>query len=204
MSVLPTRPDPRSRPRRSAWWRRHLGTVVVLAAVALLALACGDDSQPDAVSWRNVELDVPDGWYVFEEEADRLSLSNQDIGIGEVVGTPADWPDGDVVAMFFTYEPGTLPGDWRDLLERLDAEVETDDAIVLPGDVPATRLIYRYETEGVITREMVVVIPSRAIVLLAQPVPGPGDTDVSDIFLEYLETMMGVLESATFGAPLLD
>lgn len=202
MSLLP--PRPRSRPRRRTRSRHHLGVAVVLAAIALVVLGCGDDSQPDAVSWRNVEFDVPDGWYVFEEEEDRLSLSNQDIGIGEVVGTPADWPDGDVVAMFLTYEPGTLPGDWRDLLDRLDAEVETDDSLVLPGDVPATRLIYRYETEGVVTREMVVVIPSRAIVLLAQPVPAPGDTDVSDVFLDYLDTMMGVLESASFGAPLLD
>jgi hypothetical protein len=183
---------------------RRLPRLAALLAVLVLVAACGSSDQPDTVSWRNVELDLPDSWYLFEEEADRLSISNQDIGIGDVVGTPADWPDGDVVAMFFTYEPDTLPDDWRDLLERLDAEVETDTGLVLQGDVPATQLIYRYETEGVLTREMVVVIPSRSIVLLAQPVPAPGDTDVSEVFLRYLEDMMGVLESATFGAPLLD
>jgi hypothetical protein len=183
---------------------RRLVVLVVLLSFAVLASACGSSSQPSSVTWRNVELDLPDGWYLFEEESDRLSISNQDIGIGEVVGTPADWPDGEVVAMFFTYEPNTLPSDWRDLLGRLDAEVETDAGLVLEGDVPATQLIYRYETEGVLTREMVVVIPSRSIVLLAQPVPGPGDTDVSEVFLRHLDDMMGVLESATFGAPLLD
>lgn len=183
---------------------RRLPLLAALLAVLVLATACGSSAQPDTVSWRNVELDLPDGWYLFEEEADRLSISNQDIGIGDVVGTPEDWPDGDVVAMFFTYEPDTLPDDWRDLLERLDAEVETDTGLVLQGDVPATQLIYRYETEGVVTREMVVVIPSRSIVLLAQPVPTPADTDVSGVFLDYLDEMMGVLESATFGAPLLE
>jgi hypothetical protein len=183
---------------------RRVTVVAVVLAMALLAVACGSSSQPASVTWRNVELDLPDGWYLFEEEDDRLSISNQDIGIGDVVGTPNDWPEGDVVAMFFTYEPDTLPDDWRELLERLDAEVETDTGLVLQGDVPATQLIYRYETEGVLTREMVVVIPSRSIVLLAQPVPAVGDTDVSEVFLRYLDDMMEVLETATFGAPLLD
>ena len=183
---------------------RRLPALAALLTVLLLAAACGSSDQPGSVSWRNVEMDLPDGWYLFEEEADRLSISNQDIGIGDVAGTPNDWPDGEVVAMFFTYEPDTLPSDWRDLLEQLDAEVETDTQLVLEGEVPATQLIYRYETEGVVTREMVVVIPSRSIVLLAQPVPAPGDTDVSEVFLRHLDDMMGVLESATFGAPVLD
>lgn len=172
--------------------------------LALLAAACGADSQPGEVTWRNVELQLPDGWFLFEEEADRLSISNQDIGIGDVVGQPNERPEGDVVAMFFTYEPDTVPDDWRELLARLDAEIETDARLTLAGAVPATQLIYRYETEGVLTREMVVVIPSRAIVLLAQPVPPPGSDDQSEVFLAYLDDFMGVLESATFGAPVLD
>ena len=186
------------RPRRAT-----LLAVLCLGVLGLALSACSS-GQPSTVTWRNVELELPDGWYLFEEEEDRLSISNQDIGIGDVVGTPADWPDGDVVAMFFTYEPETLPDDWRELLARLDAEIETDASLVLQGDVPATQLIYRYETEGVLTREMVVVIPSRSIVLLAQPVPTPADDDVSDVFLAYLDEMMRVLESATFGAPVLD
>lgn len=184
--------------------RRHATSLVVLCFGVLAVLSACSSNQPSSVTWRNVVLELPDGWYLFEEEADRLSISNQDIGIGDVVGTPADWPDGDVVAMFFTYEPETLPADWRELLARLDAEIETDTSLVLQGDVPATQLIYRYETEGVITREMVVVIPSRSIVLLAQPVPTPADDDVSDVFLVYLDEIMAVLDSATFGAPLLD
>lgn len=178
--------------------------VAGLLVLAVFLAACGSGNQPDAVTWRNVGLPLPVDWYVFEEEADRLSLSNQDIGIGDVAGQPNDWPEGDVVAMFFTYEPGVAPDDWRRLLDQLDAEIETDDRLTLAGDVPATRLIYRYETAGVQTREMVVVIPSRSIVLLAQPVPPPGSTDQTEVFLAYLDDFMGVLESATFGAPVLD
>lgn len=189
---------PLLRPRRATWL-----VALCLGVLVLVLSACSSD-QPSSVAWRNAELELPDGWYLFEEEEDRLSISNQDIGVGDVVGTPADRPDGDVVAMFFTYEPETLPDDWRELLARLEAEIETDASLVLQGDVPATQLIYRYETEGVVTREMVVVIPSRSIVLLAQPVPAPGDDDVSDVFLAYLDEMMGVLESATFGAPVLE
>jgi len=183
--------------------RRYLG-VAVLVLLAAVLTACGGSNQPSAVEWRNVEMDLPDQWYLFEEEADRLSISNQDIGIGDVGGQPDDWPEGDVVAMFFTYEPSTRPDDWRQLLDQLDAEIETDNQIRLQGEVPATQLIYRYETEGVLTREMVVVIPSRAIVLLAQPVPPPGSADQTEVFLAYLDDFMGVLESAVFGAPVLD
>ena len=184
--------------------RSTAAVLLVLGVLALALAACTGSNQPDSVSWRNVDMDLPDGWYLFEDETDRLSISNQDIGIGDVVGTPADWPDGDVVAMFFTYEPDTLPADWRDLLGRLGAEIETDTSLTLQDEVPATQLIYRYETEGVRTREMVVLIPSRSIVLLAQPVPSPADEDVTEVFLAYLDEMMGVLESASFGAPLLD
>ncbi len=181
---------------------RRVSAVVALLAVTLAA--CGGTDQPASVEWRNVEMDLPDQWFLFEEEADRLSISNQDIGIGDVAGEPNEWPEGDVVAMFFTYEPNTRPDDWRELLEQLDAEIETDNQLRLDGEVPATQLIYRYETEGVLTREMVVVIPSRAIVALAQPVPPPGSADQTEVFLAYLDDFMGVLESAVFGAPVLD
>lgn len=178
--------------------------LLLLVATAMLVIACGGGNQPSSVSWRNVEMQLPADWYVFEDEEDRLSVSNQDIGIGEDPETPREQPEGDTVAMFFTYEPNTFPDDWREFVEQQDAELESDDQIVLQGDVPATRLIFSFVTDGTPTREMVVVIPSRAIVLLAQPVPGPGDDDAPEVFLEYLEDFLGVLESAEFGAPVLD
>jgi hypothetical protein len=175
-----------------------------MVAIAMFVAACGGGDQPSSVEWRNVELQLPDGWYVFEDEEDRLSISNQDIGISEDPDTPRERPEGDTVAMFFTYEPTTVPDDWREFVQQQDAELESDDQLVLQGDVPATRLIYRLVTDGVPTREMVVVIPSRSIVLLAQPVPSIGEEDAPEVFLEYLEDFLGVLETAEFGAPVLD
>ena len=178
---------------------------LVLILSAIFVVACGGGgNQPSSITWRNVEMELPEGWYVFEEAEDRLSISNQDIGVGDDPDVPRELPEGDTVAMFFTYEPGTFPDDWRRFVEQQDATLESDDQIVLQGEVPATRLIFSFVTDGIPTREMVVVIPSRSIVLLAQPVPGPGEDDAPEVFLEYIEDFLGVLESAEFGAPVLD
>lgn len=175
---------------------------VAMAVVALVLTACG---QPDSVTWRNVTVDVPDGWYVIEREDTRLSLANADIGPTEPDEPARQQPEGPVVAMWFTYEPNTLPDDWRRYVEQQDATLESDDQIHLGGDeVPATRLVFSYTTNEIPTREMVVVIPSRAIVVLAQPVPRPGDNDAPDVFLDHIATFLEVLETAEFGAPVLD
>jgi hypothetical protein len=175
----------------------------LLVLLAVTALGCGRDNQPSAVEWRNVTVPVPDDWYVFEEADTRLSISNQDIG---PEATRDGAPEGDepVVAMFFTYEPMTAPADWRRYVEEQDATLEVDDRLVLDGEVPATRLVFSYVTDGVPLREMVVVIPSRSIVVLSQPVPAVGDTSGPDVFLANVETFMEVLEGARFGAPVLD
>ena len=174
----------------------------VVVALALALTACG---QPSSVSWRNVTVDVPDGWYVIEQEDTRLSIANADIGPTEV-GEPArEQPEGPVVAMWFTYEPNTLPDDWRRYVDDQDATLESDDQIHLgAGDVPATRLVFSYTTNDIPTREMVVVIPSRAIVVLAQPVPRPGETGAPEVFLDHIQTFLEVLDTAEFGAPVLD
>ena len=183
---------------------RSLWVIPVVAALTVLAAACGGSSQPGSVEWRNLDLELPDGWYLFEEEDDRLSISNEDIGPGDVAGEPSEQPDGDVVAMFFTFEPNTLPDDWRAFVEQQGGEVETDRSLELNDDVPATQLIFSYESNGVPTREMVVVIPSRSVVVLAQPVPLPGDTDAPDVFMEYLDDFLGVIETADLGPPVLE
>lgn len=173
----------------------------VLAGAALLLTACG--GQPSSVSWRNVTFEVPDGWYVFEEETTRLSLSNADIG-PEAIRSADDAPDEDVVAIFFTYEPSASPDDWRRYAEQQEATIEVDEQIQLGEGVPATRLVFEYDTLGTAMREMVVVIPSRHIVALAQPVPRSGQQDGPEVFLDYRERFDDILESAVFGPPLTD
>lgn len=177
-----------------------VGLLLVLAAIAV---GCGSGNQPSAVEWRNVTVRLPDGWYVFEEADTRLSISNQDIG-PEAMRDGVPDNDAPVVAMFFTYEPSTQPGDWRRYVEEQDATLEVDDRLELDGEVPATRLVFSYVTDGVPLREMVVVIPSRSIVVLSQPVPAIGDTSGPDVFLDHVETFVRVLEEARFGAPVLD
>ncbi len=174
----------------------------LLLAVALLVAGCGP---PSSVTWRNVTLQVPDGWFVVEEADTHLSLANADIGPTELGEPPRDPPEGPVVGMFLTYEPHALPQDWREYVEEQDATLESDDQIELGGgEVPATRLVFSYTTNDVPTREMVVVIPSRHIVVLAQPVPTPGETDAPEVFLDHVETFLDVLETAEFGRPVID
>lgn len=175
----------------------------ILLLVAAAAVGCDGGNQPSSVEWRNVTVPVPDGWYVFEEADTRLSISNQDIGPEAPLEGVAD-VDEPVVAMFFTYEPRTQPDDWRRYVEEQDATLEVDDRLELDGEVPATRLVFSYVTDDVPLREMVVVIPSRSIVVLSQPVPSVGDTSGPDTFLVHIETFMQVLEEARFGAPVLD
>lgn len=172
--------------------RRHLS----LLLLALLLVACGDGNQPSSVRWRNIAVPVPDGWYVVEETPTRLSLASHDLG------DPEAELEGDVLAMYFTYEPGTAPDDWRRFVEQQDATLETDDRLALAGEVPATRLLFSHTTLGVPTREMVVLIPSRSVVVLAQPVPQPG-SDAPEVFLRHVETFLDVLTGASFGAPQL-
>jgi hypothetical protein len=146
-------------PCRAPW-------LLPLVLLALLLAACGDDG---TVQWRDATLEVPEGWTVFEEEETRLSMAN--VPLGQDAERPEDRPDGDVVGMFFTHEPGTTPGKWRDFIEgREDATIETDQAIEIDG-VPATQLIYQHRSGEEITREMAVVVPAREIEIFVQPVP---------------------------------
>ncbi|MCC5947088.1 MAG: hypothetical protein JJT89_01420 [Nitriliruptoraceae bacterium] len=192
---------------------RLVGRVSLALVLALVLGACGggSGSQPSSVEWRNVQMDLPGGWYLVEEEETRLSLSNRDINMGgepltdeEIAAGPPEDDESGTVGMFFTFEPNTTPDDWRRFVEQQEATLESDQRIELQGEVPATQLIYAYVTDGVPTREMVTVIPSRQIVVLSAPFPGPGDEDGPDIFLDYIDEFIGVLESASFGAPVLD
>lgn len=174
-------------------------TLVVLAVASMIIAGCS--GSPSEVSWRNMQVPIPDGWHVFEATDDRLSIANVDFAS---LADAGEVPDDDVVAMFFTHEPATLPNDWRSLLTVRDAHLETDDRLELGDEIPATRLIFSFMSAGVPTREMVVLVPSRELVVLAQPVPRPGQTDGPEVFMDQLGVFMDVLEGMWFGRPVVD
>ncbi len=184
--------------------------LIVLLVVAVVWLsACG--GQPSAVEWRNVTVPVPEGWFVVEQAAGHLSLSNVDLAPEELFGAAPSSGDAEasdereIVGMFFTYEPDTLPADWLRYVDEQGATLESNDQIWLDDDeVPATRIVFSYESAGIPTREMVVVIPSRGIVVLNQPIPAPGDRDAPEVFLRHVDTFVEVLRASSFGVPLLD
>ena len=182
--------------------------ILLLVALSLVLTACGGGNQPSSVTWRNVTLQMPDGWYVFEEEETRLSISNADIGPEAMRGADPDDDEAelpnDVVAMFFTFEAQASPAAWRAYAEQQDATVESDEQILVGEDVPATRIVMNYVTDDVPLREMVVVVPSRGIVVLAQPVPRAGQQDGPEVFLDYVDTFIEVLDTAQFGAPVME
>lgn len=179
--------------------RRSSSLVAVLLAASVLLIGCGSDD--GAVAWRDARLQTPDGWVVFDQEETRLSLAN--VPLGPLLEEQGVQPEGDVVAMFFTHEPGVTPTDWRDFATANDVVIERDEATEV-GGVPATRFHLRDPEGGsgqTLTREMVVVIPSREVVLLAQPVPALGDDDVTDVFDRHLAAFEQVLDSLRWGAP---
>jgi hypothetical protein len=167
---------------------------LAVVVLTLLLVACGDDG---GAQWRDASFEVPEGWSVFEEEETRFSMANEPLG---EEFDPDERPEGDIVGMFFTHEPGTIPDDWREFVEgRDDAEIESDTAIELDG-VPATRIIYSHRSGEERTREMAVIIPAREIVVFAQPVPEQGDPSGPDMFMRHLETFNAVLDSIEWGA----
>lgn len=166
---------------------------LLVAILALVVAACGP-SDTGTQDWRGLTLDLPEGWIVFERSPTLLSVANAPLG--EEAGDPGDR----VVAAQFTYDPGTTPDDWRDFVEEQDGELEADTAVTL-DEVPARKLVFSYTTGGTPTREMVVVVPSRGVVVLMQPVPFKGQRDAPQIFLDHLEQFEAILTSIRFGAP---
>lgn len=174
----------------------------LLTVLVALLVGCGGDD--GAIAWRDAQMQLPEGWVVFEEEDSRLSLANVPLGqlVEDTDGQP-EQPDGDVVAMFFTHQPGVGPGEWRDYAEDREVEVEVDRAVEV-GGVPGTRFQFLDPSGGsgeTATRELVVVVPSREVVLLAQPVPGLGDDDVTGVFDRAVDTFDEVIDSIGWGAP---
>lgn len=162
-------------------------------AIALLFLvACqgGDTS----LAWRDLHVTPPTGWIVFESSDSVLGMANAPLGADGVRGARA-------LGAQFTWEPDTVPQDWRDLVTLLGGTIEEDESIDLDG-VPGTRLVYRWESEGIPTREMVVLLPARGVVILLQPVLELGERDGPERFDENRSVFDEILASIDFGAPM--
>lgn len=163
-----------------------------LVAVALLA-ACGGGGSGGTVSWRDLDLVLPDGWEEYQRGDDLLYVADGETG---EEGDPGDL----TVAAQFLVEDGPSADVQRAFLEREDATVETDQQVEIDG-VPATKLVYAFTTNGVPTREMVVVVPSRDLTVLLQPVPVQGQQDAPEVFLDNVDDFEAILDSIDFGAP---
>lgn len=167
--------------------------VTLLVVLLLVVAGCGP-SAGGAQEWRGLDLVLPDGWEVFERRDTLLSAA--DGPLGEEAGDVGERR----VAAQLTYDPSTSADDWRALVRAEGGEVELDERISVDG-APATKLVYRWVTNGVPTREMIVVVPSRSIAMLFQPVPVAGQTDAPEVFLEHVDDFESILASIDLGAP---
>ena len=173
---------------------RRLAGVVAAALVVLLS-ACGSDG--GVQSWRGLELELPAGWEVYERRDNLLTAA--DAPLGE---EPGDAGEREVIAQL-TYDPSSSADDWRGLVTAEGGELEVDEQFQVDG-VPATRLVWSWVTNGIPTREMVVLLPSRSLVMLFQPAPRADQTDAPEVFLEHREQFDAILESIDLGAPVED
>lgn len=175
--------------------------LLVLLVVGLTAcVGGGGGSGP--MEWRDLDLVVPSGWQVLDQRADLLLIANRDLRADDIEATPSLPQDPDAnnaVAVQFTTD-GTNADAWRGLIEAEGGEVESDRRIQLDG-IPATSITFSWVTNNVPTREQVVIVPSRELVILLQPVPVQGQQTGPDVYLRHVEEFQSILDSLDFGAP---
>jgi hypothetical protein len=159
--------------------------------LAVLAGACS--SSADTVRWRGLTVSLPTGWTAFEQTDTVLGIADAQLDSAGDRGARG-------LAVQFTHEPRTAAQDWRDLIEQEGGTLEVDEDLDLDG-VPSTRLVFSWVTNGVPTREMVVVVPARGIVILLHPVVQLGETDGPQRFLDNRDVLDTILAGINVGAP---
>lgn len=174
---------------------RRWSSALVAAFVLLAVTACGGGE--GSLSWRDLTLELPDGWSVFEEADTRLGLSNVPLDQFAESDRP---PTGDVIAVSLMHGSGANPGGWRDDAAERGVVVERDEAIEV-GGVPATRFVLFDDTSDSPRRELVVVVPSRQVVLLATPVTPVGSTEGPEVYDRAAGTLDALVASIRWGAP---
>lgn len=181
-------PAPRTHDRRSI----RLFWAAVVGMLALVA-ACGGDDR--AVAWRDLDLRLPDGWVVLDDQEGALYVA--DGPPGEEPGEPGEQE----VGVQFQTDASTAD-DWRELVAAGDGTLERDEAITV-DDLPATLLEFSFpgSAGNPPTREQVVLVPSRSLVVLSQAVPVQGQEDGPEVFDAHAEDFDALRESIDFGAP---
>ena len=176
---------------------------IVLTLVAMLLVGCGGGGGgAGPVAWRDLDLVVPTGWQVLDQRGDLLLIANRDLRADDIEATPSlpqDPEANDAVAVQFVTDSGSA-GAWRGLIEAEGGDIEADRRIQVDG-VPATSITFTWTTNDVPTREQVVVVPSRELVILLQPVPVQGQRSGPDVYLRHVEEFQAILDSVDFGAP---
>jgi hypothetical protein len=97
--------------------------------------------------------------------------------------------------------PGVLPDDWRANVAARGAELESDEGILIAGDVPATQLVLRDTVDGTPVREVLLVVASRGLVIAVIPRLSPGDQDGPELLLESLDDVRGLLDEVELAPP---
>ncbi len=168
-----------------ARWRRGLAALLLPLVVA----ACGGSSE---ITWPGLRLQLPAGWEVLEQSPDRLVLADHLAAEGERG-----------VLVTFLRVPGTLPDDWRDTVAERGAELESDEGVLISGDVPATQLVLRDTVDGIPVREVLLVVASRGLVIAITPRVQQGDQDGPELLLESLDAVRGLLDEVELAPPVL-
>ena len=169
--------------------------MAVAACLVLLLTACSSEVAPGGVvEWRELTVDLPADWV----ETNRTDTS---LSVGDGPGSVEPGERGELFVLTqFTIEPGTTADDWRAFVEQQDATLERDTTTTVDS-LPATLIQYSFTTNDIPTRERIVIVPSRDLVLLQQPVPMQGETAGPEWFDEHVDEFDALLEGIRFGAP---
>jgi hypothetical protein len=159
----------------------RLRGAVAATVVAAVVTACGGGS---AVAWDVVRLELPAGWEQVTAERDRLLLADH----------PTAEEDRGVLVTFLRSTDAT-PDGWRDRVAARGAELESDTGVRIAGDVPATQLVLLDVVDGVRVREVLLVVPSRGLVIAVTPRVRPGEQDGPELLLERLDAVRTVLDA---------
>ena len=166
-----------------ARWRRALAVLVT----PMILAGCTGSAE---VAWPGVRFDLPAGWEVIEQTSDRLVLADH---------LEAEAERG--VLVTFLRVPGTLPDDWRNNIAARGAALESDEGVLISGDVPATQLVLRDIVDGTPVREVLLVVASRGLVIAVTPRLSPGDQDGPDLLLESLDAVRDLLDEVELAPP---